>query len=214
MPHALRMPQRPESPVTGVLRAHRGTMKTILGVMAVVGMIAGCKQDPTTTKTVPADDPKAAASNLPASAVPLAAEDKTFITTAAQGSMLEVQLGQIASQKATSPDVKAFGSQMVADHGRANTELSQLAAKKGWQVPTTLDKDHQEMVDKIAKLNGSEFDQKYASSMVDDHEDDIKQFKNAAKDAKDPDLKAWAAQKVTLLDAHLMMAKDAKAKTK
>lgn len=188
-------------------------MKKTLGILALVGMVAACKQDPPTTKTVPTADPQATG-NLPVTAVPLANEDKAFMTKAAQGNMVEVQLGQIASQKATSPEVKAFGSQLVVDHGKSNEELTQLAAKKGYQIPKTLDADHQAMVDKIGKLSGPDFDKKFASSMVDDHEDDVKEFKDAAKDVKDPDLKAWAAQKVPVLDGHLTMAKEAKAKTK
>ena len=189
-------------------------MKTILGMMVVTAMVAACKQEPVTTKTVPAADPQASAATLPVGAVPLASEDKAFITKASQDGMVEVQLGQFASQKATAPDVKAFGTQMVADHGRANAELSQIAAKKGYNVPTTLDKDHQATVDKIGKLSGTEFDKTYASDMVDDHESDLKSFKDAAKDLKDPDLRAWASQKVSVLDGHLTMAKDVKAKAK
>ena len=189
-------------------------MKTILGMLVLTAMVAACKQDPPTAKTQPQADPQATAGNLPITTVPLANDDKTFITKAAQDGMVEVQLGQVASQKATSPDLKAFGTQMVVDHGRANSELSQIAAKKGYNAPTTLDHDHQATVDKIAKLNGVDFDKTYASDMVDDHESDLKSFKNAAKDLSDPELRAWAAQKVTVLDGHLTMAKDVKAKAK
>src|SRR4051812_20462780 len=49
--------------------------------------------------------------------------DHTFVTKAAQGGLAEVKLGQLATQKASSSDVKAFGQQMVDDHSKANDEL-------------------------------------------------------------------------------------------
>ena len=47
-------------------------------------------------------------------------ESTDFVTKAASGGMLEVQLGQLAQQNAKSQRVKDFGNMMVTDHGRAN----------------------------------------------------------------------------------------------
>src|SRR3954464_2705093 len=46
--------------------------------------------------------------------------DHDFILEAAMGGMAEVELGQLASTKAQSDQVKQFGQRMVTDHGRAN----------------------------------------------------------------------------------------------
>src|SRR4051794_378186 len=52
--------------------------------------------------------------------------DHAFVTKAAHGGMAEVKLGTLATEKAENADVKAFGQQMVTDHGKANDELKQL----------------------------------------------------------------------------------------
>jgi len=140
--------------------------------------------------------------------------DKDFVMKAAQGGMAEVMLGQMASTKGTSPDVKNFGNRMVSDHGKANDELKQLAQNKGMALPADVDKESKEMSDKLSKLTGKDFDKAYISGMVDDHEKDVKEFEKASKDAKDPDLKAWAAKTLPTLQDHLKMAKDTKAKVK
>ena len=140
--------------------------------------------------------------------------DKEFVMKAAQGGMAEVLLGQMASSKGTSPDVKNFGNRMVSDHGKANDELKQLAQNKGLALPADADKESREFGAKLAKTSGKNFDKEYINNMVDDHEKDVNEFEKASKEAKDPDLRAWAAKTLPTLQDHLKMAREAKAKLK
>jgi putative membrane protein len=140
--------------------------------------------------------------------------DKDFVMKAAQGGMAEVMLGQMASSKGTSPDVKNFGNRMVSDHGKANDELKQLAQNKGMALPADVDDESKKMSEKLSKASGKDFDKQYISGMVDDHEKDVKEFQKASTNAKDPDLKAWASKTLPTLQDHLKMAKDTKAKLK
>lgn len=141
-------------------------------------------------------------------------DDQEFMNKAAQGGMAEVMLGQTASTKGTSPDVKNFGNRMVSDHGKANDELKQLAQTKGVTLPSDIDDESKKMADKLSKLSGKDFDKEYINGMVEDHEKDVKEFEKASKDAKDPDLKAWASKTLPTLQDHLKMAREAKAKLK
>ena len=126
-----------------------------------------------------------------------------FAVKAANGGMLEVELGRLAQEKAQNPDVKAFGAMMVDDHQKANQELKDLAAQKNITLPTTLGEDAQKHVDELRQLSGAEFDKKYIDMMVEDHEEDVKLFKEAADDADDADVKAFAAKTLPTLQKHL-----------
>ena len=53
-----------------------------------------------------------------------------FAMKAANGGMMEVELGRMAQEKGMSKDVKEFGAMMVADHSKANDELKTLATAK------------------------------------------------------------------------------------
>ena len=185
--------------------------KRILSTMALASVVAlgvACdkkKDEPATTQTTSA---------TPAAPAPLSDHDKEFLTKAAQGGMLEVAEGQAIAAKAPNTAVKTFGQEMVTDHSKANDELKALAASKGATLPTQLDSDHQKKLDKLTKKNGPKLDKYYASDMGDDHEEDVKEFKDAAKNLDDPDLRAWADKTLPTLEHHLMMARDLKAQTK
>jgi len=140
--------------------------------------------------------------------------DNPFVTKAANGGMAEVKLGTLATQKAANPDVKAFGQQMVDDHGKANDELKQLASSKGITLPTDIDAKEQAKYDRLSKLSGAEFDRAYMKEMVSDHHTDVAEFRRESQRGSDPDVKAWAAKTLPTLEHHLQMAESTDAKVK
>jgi putative membrane protein len=130
-------------------------------------------------------------------------DDTEFAVVAADGGMMEVQLGELAQTNAASADVKKFGKMMVDDHSKANTELKTLAQQKNITLPMALSDEKKKKYDELAAKKGAEFDKAYVDFMVEDHKKDISEFEEAAKDAKDPDVKSWAAGKVPTLKHHL-----------
>jgi putative membrane protein len=137
----------------------------------------------------------------------LSVSDKAFVKKAAQGGMAEVQLGQLATEKGSSDEVKKFGQRMVDDHSKANDQLKQLAASKGVEVPTSLNSKDEATKNRLAKLSGNAFDRAYMQDMVKDHTQDVSEFKKASQTAKDPDVKSWASETLPTLEDHLKTAK-------
>jgi putative membrane protein len=148
----------------------------------------------------------------PAPSAFAAVADQEFVTKAADGGMTEVKLGALAQKNGHSARVKAFGAQMVKDHGEANKELKALAAKLGATVPTKISAKHQATYDKLAKLKGEAFDTAYLDDMVKDHKMDVAEFEKEAKSGKTPQVKAWAAEKLPTLKMHLQQIKQVAAK--
>jgi putative membrane protein len=133
-------------------------------------------------------------------------EDAEFAVAAADGGLLEVQLGQLAVSKGSSEAVKKLGQSMVDDHSKANGELKTVAAQKNITLPSTLSDKSQKHYDELSEKSGADFDKAYAKFMVEDHKDDIDAFKKEADKGNDPDLKSWAAGKISVLEHHLTMA--------
>jgi len=175
-----------------------------LAVMPLAGQAPSSPQSPTTPQSPPTTMQK------PASGMQggkLAAADSKFVHEAAAGGMAEVELGKLAADKATNPDVKAFGQRMVDDHGKANDELKALASQKGVTVPAAPDPAAKAVHDRLSKLSGAAFDKAYMQDMVKDHDKDVAAFKHASTSAADPDLKAWAAKTLPTLQEHQTQAK-------
>ena len=145
-------------------------------------------------------------------AVPAAAQtkpsaaDQRFIEKAAGGGLGEVKLGQLAEQKAASPEVKQFGRRMVDDHTKAGDQLTATLKAKGIAAPTTIDPDAQKAYDRLSKLSGAQFDRAYMDDMVADHKEDISDFQKQAKSGGDADIKGFASKTLPTLQEHLSMA--------
>ena len=130
-------------------------------------------------------------------------DTKDFSKEAAQGGMMEVQLGQVAMKNGGSQAVKGFGKMMVDDHTQINNKLKDLASRKNVNLPTSISDDQQKDIDKLSKKTGKEFDKDYVKMMIKDHKDDIDAFKKAGDKISDSDYKSFIQNTVPTLQKHL-----------
>lgn len=131
--------------------------------------------------------------------------DAKFTTQAAVGGMAEVELGKMALEKSSNPQVKEFATMMVKDHGMANTELMAIAKQKNITLPSTVDDEHKKKMEDLSKKTGADFDKAYVSAMVDGHKSTLKLMEDESKDGKDTDLKSFATKTAPIVQSHLVM---------
>ena len=163
------------------------------------------------------------------------ADARLFIGDLTVAGLAEVQLGQLASERAASPDVKAFGQMMVKDHSEANGELSKLASQMKIEPPKETDKAHKELASRLSTLDGAEFDRAYIAAMVQGHRDVADRLRTWLKESRpfgeppagDPKAKdaasggpqeealtAWAKKTLPVVEKHLERAQDLQGKLK
>ena len=138
--------------------------------------------------------------------VKLSQKDVNFIQKAAGGGQQEVENGKMAEKQGKSADVKRIGARMVADHTKANKELTELANRKGVKFNTS--------GVKAQDIGAADFDRQYLKLLELNHKSDIAEFQTQAKSGDDRDLKAWAAKTLPTLQQHLAMIEDAMRKVK
>jgi putative membrane protein len=187
----------------------KNSRKLLFGVIVVAGSLGFYACSRNSQKTA-SNSPNSSDTSATGSAnrVSLPSSDADFVQKAAIGGMAEVEMGNLANQRAASDDVKQFGQRMVQDHTKINQDLQRLASSKGVTLPSALDDKHRNTVDRLSKLNGKDFDREYMHEMVRDHKEDVAEFQREAESAQDPDVKAFATNYLPTLQDHLRMAEE------
>lgn len=139
-------------------------------------------------------------------------DEATFMKTAAIGGMMEVELGKIA-QKSTNAKVKAFATQMITDHTKANNELKALAVKKDLLLPAEYPADQKAHIDMMKKMTGAAFDKHYIDMMVTDHDKTVALFEGG-KTSQTKEVSDFAKKTLPIIMAHDEKAKALQAELK
>jgi putative membrane protein len=129
-------------------------------------------------------------------------EDKEFLKNTAELNSAEVVVGKLAQEKG-GPEVKKIGAMLVEDHSKANDELAELAKKKNVELKMEPNSAQKKMAAELEKKTGAEFDKEFHEHQAKDHKKAIRAFEDASKDAKDPDVKAYATKQLPALQKHL-----------
>jgi putative membrane protein len=128
----------------------------ITGMICLVQACSGPKDSKAGADS--ANSAKADTAKKDSSSAAVDKDDAKFAVAAANGGMAEVELGQLAQQKAANAKVKDFGAMMVNDHSKANDELKALAKSKGITLPVAIDTDEQKVKDDLSGKTGTDFD--------------------------------------------------------
>ena len=144
------------------------------------------------------------------SALGVAPKTQDFVTIAAQSDMLEIESSRLALQKADNNKTKQFAEKMIKDHTETSAELKSLVSSGKVQAdaPSSLDKAHQEKLDKLTKLDGKDFTKEYDDMQVSAHKDAVSLFERYGKEGDNADLKAFAGKTLPHLQEHLKMAQE------
>lgn len=87
-------------------------------------------------------------------------DTEAFLRNAALGGMYEIQAGQIALEKAGSPELRELGQMLIDDHTRLNMEVEQAAMAAGisFTPPAQLDERRQGLIDNLMAASDTTFD--------------------------------------------------------
>jgi putative membrane protein len=129
--------------------------------------------------------------------------DTAFAIKAASGGIAEVAMGKLALTKSSDAKIKAFANMMITDHGKANTQLINIANAKHITLPSGPDTEHQMKMDSLSKLSGADFNKAYVDAMIAGHQKTLTLMQDEAKNGKETDLRSFAAQTAPIVQMHL-----------
>jgi putative membrane protein len=179
----------------------KGWTRVVLGI-GLAASIAACNNGANDANNTAARDTGAAVGTTGANA------DKSWIEDQLEDGQAEIQLAQLASERAANPEVKAFAQTMVKDHQMAADALKEAATAANVQITpaTELDNDHKDLQGDLSKLTGREFDKKYIDAMVDEHQEAVNELEKKS-DADNMQVRQWASNTLPKVRQHLEHAR-------
>jgi putative membrane protein len=146
----------------------------------------------------------------PLSAAPAADKiSQVFIRDAIETNLAEIQLGQLAQDKAEGSGVKSFAQTLVNDQSALNEQAEKVATQIGITIPTKPNAAQKTAYDNMSKLSGAAFDRAFVKNIIADQASNIARFENEAKKKNNP-VGDYANQALSTLKQHLDAARNLK----
>lgn len=133
------------------------------------------------------------------------ASDSGFIQSAGSLALLQVKLGKLAQEQATSEVVRDFAKRMVAEYSKTNQDLAAGAKQAAYPKPVLL-RPHQNVYDRFNGMSKSAFDKSYMAEMVSEHDEMTQLFEREAKDGRVQSLKQLASSMLPSVQEHQALA--------
>ena len=133
-----------------------------------------------------------------------------FVRAAAASDLYEMEASRLAEQRSQNTEVKRFAQHMLRDHQKTTGELKgmlpQLQGVSAQQMATSLDRQHQALLEQLQGVQGAEFDRAFVRQQVQSHQAAVDLFRAYAQSGDDARLKQWASQTLPSLEGHLREA--------
>jgi len=155
--------------------------------------------------------------------------DTDFVRDVTRANAAEIDLGRLAAERSTSPDVKEFANMLVTDHTAAGKKLGAITTEHAIEATTDNDDNLRDLRDKLSAKQGLDFERAYVDAMVDGHQKMIDKLESrldrtslvrtndadaappvVPEKSDDPvtsQINAWAAESYPVVYGHLKTAK-------
>jgi putative membrane protein len=136
----------------------------------------------------------------------LSSLDREFMVMAAHSDQFEIRSSQLALEKGTSSQVKQYAQQMIQEHTASTQRLTQLASERGITLPTAPNSFQQAVIDQLAPLSGTQFDQAYLAAQTNGHMMTVAVYQTEATQGKDQSTQSFASQLLPTITEHYQTA--------
>jgi len=127
--------------------------------------------------------------------------DERFITEAATANIAALEMGRLAMERASNPQVRDYARQEVRDRTRADRDLRKLAGSRTIMMPALPNREDQRELGRLQAKSGKDFDRSYVKTMRRDQDERLALYSNASKsNSLDPQLRGYAGDKLSMVE--------------
>jgi putative membrane protein len=223
-----------------ILQNRRATGRVLIAVL-VAAALSGCaasrKQPPATNanasvaavpeaarptakkakarRAVTRAAPAPAASSKPAPAVSSKTNAAAILAQIHQANLRQIAIGKMATEKASSGEVRAYADQLVEDHTNADQMVAATAEKIGAHLPETAgprEGRHESaqgkvVEQKLSSATGAGFDRLFLQQTSSDQQGLIRSLQQEREDASDDEIEALIDKIIPILEQHRDLAR-------
>ncbi len=135
-------------------------------------------------------------------AEPASQADRDFVAKVSQGGQYEVEAGEVAASRGTSPVIRNFGTLEAHDHEGVGRDLKRISAAAGVTIAPALNAEFNQRLDKLKSIPAADFDAFYVQDMKQIHNKDEALFTQEAQQGSTA-YKPFAHATAVLVNAHL-----------
>ncbi len=137
--------------------------------------------------------------------------DRAFLKRALGVNELELRLGRLATERATTSEVTTMGQKMVQKHTEFGQQLSDLAKQSGISADAEMSPDEQGTLARMESLSGPEFDSAFKQTVDDGYVKELAMYRDEVSRAANLQLRVLAEQRVAALQKSMVGAEQPKA---
>lgn len=135
-------------------------------------------------------------------------KDASFLVEATDYNILLNKLSAEASQKAYSRVVTEFATENLQDHMAMTNSLRELAKDKKIAIPSHIENRHENILRDMESASKQNIDKVYLNTIEILHVRLLRLYEEAALNANDDKIRAYAASKLETLRSHNRMANE------
>lgn len=132
--------------------------------------------------------------------------EEDMIINAHMNSQLQITLGKVSSEKASSARVKEFGKLMAQENEEIQNHIDELAKEAGLQIDPALTPDYVATIDSIQSYSGEKFDSAFINIVIRNHEEDINNYTKLSNKTNNPIVRELVASTLKILNRHQQQA--------
>ncbi len=125
--------------------------------------------------------------------------DQAFLKQALGVNQLELELGRLAADRASTSEVKEMGRKMVQKHSEFGRQLSDLAKQLGGSGDAKMSPEQSETYSRVRSESGRDFDTAFKQTVDAGHVKELAMYQQEAGRAASPQLRALAERRVATL---------------
>ena len=133
--------------------------------------------------------------------------DAGFIRAVGQANRMQVQLAQLARDRAKDREVRQFAERLIIDRTRLQNQWNAMMSRNNLPSWSGLGPTHREKIDQLRDVKGKNFDRAYMVLMILQHQDEVSYWQKEGRASRAPEVRRLVNNGLPTLEQHQSQAK-------